>query len=132
MFGIGTGLSEHVPCAETSGRQELLANGQWKWGEAADSDHSEESETKGRHPEHLALTHMLGKLYPESRGYHRDFTLSGNLIAWVKQIRSLHLEDPPPEVAKQAVEELLFLRSRLRSETGSQANHKSEPDLVGS
>lgn len=81
MLGIGTGLSEHTPWAETSGCHELLAKGPREWGEAAGSDQSEESGRKGRHPEHLALIDMLGILYPESRGYHHDFALSGNLIA---------------------------------------------------
>lgn len=63
------------------GLKPLGAKGSWEWGEAAGSDHSEESGRKGRHPEHLALIDMLGKHYPESRGYHHDFALSGNLIA---------------------------------------------------
>lgn len=46
--------------------------GQWKWGDIAGSNHSEESGRRGRYPEHLALIHTLGKPCPESRDYPHD------------------------------------------------------------
>lgn len=65
----------------TSSRShELLAKGQQKWGDAADSVHGEESGRKGRYREHLALIHTLRIPYSESRDYPHDFVLSRDLI----------------------------------------------------
>lgn len=50
------------PHTDSSGSRELLAKGQWKWGDIAGSDYIEESGRKGKYPEHLALIYRLGTL----------------------------------------------------------------------